>query len=411
MTFLRFVTSNRTFLGAGAMLAFASSFGQTFFIAVFAGQIRDDFGLTNGGWGAIYTLGTTLSAATMLWAGTLTDRYRVRGLGRIVLVLLALACVLMASARSVWLLAAAIFALRFLGQGMTSQIAIVAMARWFTASRGRALSIAMLGTAAGEALLPVSFAGLLLVLPWRALWLVSAGALLLMLPFLARLLAAERTPQSAALQDETTGMVGRHWTRGEMLRDLLFWMTVPALLGPPAFGTAFFFHQVHIAASRGWSHLGLVQLFPVYTLTWIAAMLLTGWAVDRFGARKLMPFYQLATAAGFLVFAASGSLSGAALGLVLIGVSAGGGMTIPATFWAESYGTRHLGAIKAVAAAVMVLGSALGPGLTGWIIDRGTPFVAQMPYMALWFALSSLLVGIGLARSVPARQRRRRRYT
>ena len=54
-----------------------------------------------------------------------------------------------------------IFALRLCGQGMTSHIAVVAMARWFDAERGRALSIAALGFSVGEAVLPIVFVVLL----------------------------------------------------------------------------------------------------------------------------------------------------------------------------------------------------------------------------------------------------------
>jgi MFS family permease len=90
MTFLSFLQSNARWLLAGILLAFLSSFGQTFFISVFAGQIRAEFGLSDGDWGWAYTAGTAASAALMLWAGGLADRFRVRSLGGWVLV--ALAC-------------------------------------------------------------------------------------------------------------------------------------------------------------------------------------------------------------------------------------------------------------------------------------------------------------------------------
>ena len=48
-------------------------------------------------------------------------------------------------------------------------------------------------------------------------------------------------------------------------------------------------------------------------------------------------------------------------------------------FWAEFYGTRHIGAIKAMAAALMVFGSAIGPGLTGALIDLDDGELFQDP--------------------------------
>ena len=155
MTFFQFLRENMRWLAAGALLSFLSSFGQTFFIAIFAGEIRAEFGLTHGQWGGIYALGTGASAVLMLWAGGLADRFRVATLGGRVLALLALACTAMALNPSVLLLPVVIFALRFTGQGMASHVSLVAMARWFIATRGRALAIATLGFQFGEAVLPL----------------------------------------------------------------------------------------------------------------------------------------------------------------------------------------------------------------------------------------------------------------
>jgi len=160
MSFFKFLWANAPFLFAGFMLALLSSFGQTFFIAVFAGEIRSEFSLSHGEWGGIFGLATAVSAGLMLWAGGLTDRFRVRTLGAVVLMGLALACLGMAANPLLALLPVVIFALRFLGQGMTSHISGVAMVRWFAGSRGRALAVAALGFSVGEALLPIGFVAL-----------------------------------------------------------------------------------------------------------------------------------------------------------------------------------------------------------------------------------------------------------
>ena len=142
MRLTAFLRDNAPWLSAGVLLTFLSGFGQTYFISIFAGEIRSEFGLSHGEWGGIYSLGTTASAIVMVWAGGLTDRFRARGLGAVTLLALALACVAMATVSAAWALPFVIFALRFIAQGMTSHIAVVAMARWFGATRGRALSLA-----------------------------------------------------------------------------------------------------------------------------------------------------------------------------------------------------------------------------------------------------------------------------
>lgn len=406
MTMIAFVSRNAPWLAAGAMLTFLSSFGQTFFISIFAGEIRATFGLSHGAWGGLYSLGTGLSALAMIWAGALTDRFRVRALGSVVLVGLAGACLLMAVNPAVWALPVVIFALRFFGQGMTSHTAVVAMSRWFVATRGRALSVASLGFSAGEAILPILFVALMARIDWHLLWLVACVICLLGIPALIVLLRQERTPQSMAESNSSLGMNARHWTRGQALRHPLFWFMVPALLGPSSFNTAFFFHQVHFAEIKGWSHATLVAFFPAYTLFGIVAMLVSGWAIDRWGTARLMPVIQLPMVIAFLLFSVSHGPGIALLGFVFLAMTSGSTATVVNAFWAEFYGTAHIGSIKAMTAAVMVLGSAVGPGITGALIDAGIGLERQYVAVSAYFVLTSVLMMFGVAKarvSLPAR--------
>ncbi|WP_171132688.1 MULTISPECIES: MFS transporter [unclassified Ruegeria] len=400
--FRQYVVQNRTWLGAGVLLTFLSCFGQTFFISIFAGEIRATFGLSHGAWGGIYSLGTMASALVMIWAGALTDIFRVRVLGPWVLIGLVLAALAMALNQWVLLLPLVIFLLRLFGQGMSTHIAMVAMARWFTATRGRALSIATLGFAAGEIILPVSFVAAMTVLDWRVLWVIAAGATVLGIPLLYTLLQHERTPQSLAEAYSSTGMEGRHWTRKQALTHPLFWLMAPALLGPSAFVTAFFFHQVYLAEVKGWTHLQLVSLFPAYTGVSMLAMFASGWALDRWGTARMMPGFQLPMALGFVLLGSVGSITGALVGLVILSLTVGANSTLPAAFWAEFYGTKHIGAIKALATALMVLGSAIGPGLTGVLIDIGIPLETQFIWIGGYFVLSCLSVWVGVRKAAPA---------
>lgn len=399
MSMLAFLSRNAPWLAAGGLLTFLSSFGQTFFISIFAGEIRAEFGLSHGAWGGIYSLGTAASAVVMIWSGALTDLFRVRVMGPIVLLGLATACIAMALNPVVWALPLVIFALRLFGQGMSSHIAVVAMSRWFIATRGRALSIATMGFALGEAALPVSFVALMAVMDWHLLWLVSSVIVLAAIPVLMLLLRQERTPQSMAQESASTGMQGRHWTRRQALRHPLFWTMVPAILGPAAFNTAFFFHQVHFAEIKDISHVELVAFFPLYTGMGIAAMFASGWALDRLGTARLMPFYQLPMVVSFIAFSLATGPLGAMIGFLFLAITTGANSTLPNAFWAEFYGTAHIGAIKAMAAAVMVLGSAIGPGLTGLLIDLGIGLETQFIGVAAYFLFTTAMMMIGIGRA------------
>ncbi|WP_294614540.1 MFS transporter, partial [uncultured Roseovarius sp.] len=328
MSILAFLRDNAPWLSAGVLLTFLSGFGQTYFISIFAGEIRESFALSHGQWGGIYTLGTTASALVMVWAGGLTDRFRVRALAPVILVMMTGACVFMALNPVWWLLPVVIFSLRFTGQGMMSHIAVVAMARWFVAARGKALSVATLGFAIGEAFLPLIFVSLLLVYDWRMLWILAAVVAILGIPLLMLLLRRERTPQSWAQTSQSLGMEERHWTRRQTLGHFLFWFMVPALLGPSAFNTAFFFHQVHFAEIKAISHVELVAMFPIYTGVGIGAMILSGWALDRLGTARLLPFMQIPMVAAFVLFAFANGPGMVLLGFVFLALTTGANSTL-----------------------------------------------------------------------------------
>ena len=406
MISLEFIRDNRKWLGAGALLTFLSSFGQTFFISLFAGEIQAEFDLTEGQWSRIYGVGTMVSAIIMVRAGALTDSYRTRSLGVFVLGGLAVACLAMAFNPIASGLILVILLLRLFGQGMASHTAVVAMSRWFVATRGRALAISTLGFTCGEMLLPISFVALMGFVDWRVLWIVAAFVALLGIPLLSTLLREERHPKQVAEETQALGMDATHWNRRQVLRHPLFWLMIPALLGPSAFNTAFFFYHVLYADVIGWSHLELVFFFPIYTSMGIVAMILSGIAVDRWGSARTMPLYQLPMIASFVCFAFGGSTSVLLLGFFFLAATSGANSTIPNAFWAEFYGTRYIGSIKAMASAVMVLGSAIGPALIGVFLDFGVELRTQYFFVAGFFGLTTLLMWVGITR-----YRDRLRYT
>lgn len=393
---IAFVLQNAKFLIAGMLLTLNSSFGQTFFISIFAAQIMASYALTDGEWGILYTLGTTASAIVMFWVGALTDHFRARSLAWFIMPGLAGACVAMAYNTSVLGLVAVVFFLRVLGQGMIFQLATVSMARWFASRRGTALSISGMGFWLGQASLPPIFAFLLLRLDWHFLWLVAAAIVLASFPIVLWLLKLERTPQSLAQEIQSVGMGERHWTRRDVLRSRFFWMLAPLLIGLPAWGTALLFQQVHIAEVKGWPLVDYLALIPMMTLVAVAVTLTTGAAVDRFGSGLLLKVFPLFWIAGFVLLTFASTLLAAALAFIVFGIATGMQATLITAFWAEYFGTRHLGAIKATSASIMVLGSALGPGISGQLIDWGFSFPDQMLGIAVYFALSMALVWVAV---------------
>jgi MFS family permease len=174
---------------------------------------------------------------------------------------------------------------------------------------------------------------------------------------------------------------------------------VPTLLGPAAWGTALFFQQVHLAEIKGWTHVEFVALFPLFTVMSVTSTFVSGWALDKLGTNRLMPFYLLPFVVSFLMLSQAESLFAAGLAMMVLGLGVGAGATLPGAFWAEHFGTRNLGSIKAMAAAVMVLGSAIGPGISGWLIDLDIAFPDQMIGIAAYFVFAAVLATVGVRKA------------
>jgi MFS family permease len=390
--FLQLLRQQAPLLGFGALLCFSSSVGQTFFIAVFGGALRSEFGLGHGAFGAAYSVATLASAVTLVWLGKLVDRMDTARLAALVVVGLALASLAMSAAQGLLTLAVAFYGLRLFGQGMATHIAISTMAKRFTAARGRAISIATLGIAASEVVMP-PLAVLALTIGWRWSWVGFAALLLaVVLPLLALLLRrADRRPIVEEPAIGTPPPTVRSRRQSEVLRDWRFWLLLPGLTSTSILVTGFFFHHVHIVEAKGWQ-LGLfAATFTVYAIGAVLSSLTSGWLVDRLGARRPLVFFPLGLAWSCLLLASSDSFVVGVMMMLVFGIVSGGQSTTVSALWAELYGTEHVGAIRSLAMAIMVLGSAISPIIFGAVFDAGISVEAVAVGSAIYAALAGML--------------------
>ena len=367
---MNFLIQNARWLIATAFLYFCSCFGQTFFISLFAGEIRQTFDLSHGDWGFIYSGGTLASAIAMLIFGGYIDKYKITLNIKIVIISLSLLCLSMTFVSIIWLLPFIIFGLRFFGQGMLIHIPAVAIGKWYGKNKGKALSISIMGFSIGEAIFPVIFVSLFAIIGWRNSWIIGMIILLLILPIILNLLSNERIPNSK--QEDITNQLGmsyKHWTRKEVLNNWVFWAVIVPFLIPPIFSTAFFFNMVHLTEVKNWSLISFTALFPFYTGMSILTTLSSGWMLDKFGVEKILPFYLIPMGLGLLIFSFSSTYINAMFGLACLGMTQGLAMTIGGTFWPTYYGTKNLGSVRSLSTSTMVFGTAIGPAVVGKLLD------------------------------------------
>ena len=409
MSYKTLVRQHGRFLGFGLSLTFLSSFGQTFFIALFNDSIRQEFGLSHSAIGGYYSLATLASGLSIIWLGRAVDRIDLRAFTALLCALLAVAAFAMAWVPRGLLIIGAFFLLRLTGQGLLSHTALTTMSRYFDETRGKAMSIAGLGYPIGEAILPALAVVLTGAFGWRMVWIgIGAFSLAVALPVTQLLLRGhadrhERHLASVGISvtsiSSGSGQASRggsprsprQWSLGEVLRGWLFWLMLPVVVAPGFIVTGFFFHQNHLVETKGWSAEWFATSFAVFAAGQLAVGLAAGPLVDRFSGARLLSYFTLPLAVALALLGSSNSPFIAAAFMLGLGVTAGLAPAVVGSMWAELYGVQHLGAIRSMATSVMVFGTAASPALMGSLIDQGVSMEGMAWASAAYVVLASTL--------------------
>ena len=187
-------------------------------------------------------------------------------------------------------------------------------------------------------------------------------------------------------------------THGAFVRVLM------VVLVPPVLITAMFLHQGAIAERQGWTLLEIGRAFILFAVAQALAAFLAGRLIDRFSARVLLYFQLLPAAAGVLSLGLLGAEASLWLMFAGLGLTAGFNGVISAAIWVELFGTRQLGMIRGVYAALMVASTALGPVLLGGLLDLGISLLAIGLAVAVYaVAVPVAVVPAIVPETVPAR--------
>lgn len=398
-----FIKQNFRWLAGGFMLTYFSSFGQTYFISASVAEWQAAFDLTHGEFGRLYMLATLASAMCLPFLGRIVDLVPAHMVIVIIVPVLAVASLLAGFAASVPVLFAAIFMLRLFGQGMMTHTALTTTGRWFVAERGRAMSLVVMGHQGGEATIPLMFAALAVAFGYKIGWFAAALALLFVgLPFAFWCYYKPRVPHGKASTETSKRPQVRDWTRAEVLRDPVFWVLLTGVLAPPFIGTTIFYHQNYMTELNDWPPQLFATSLLVMAMTTIVVALISGAAIDRFGAIRILPVFLLPLASSCFALAQSGPEASLFVVMTLLGISYGFSMTLFGSLWPEVYGLANLGAIRSITVSAAVVATAAGPGLTGTLIDQGISLPAQMTF----FGIYCLLAAVSLALASFAVRRR-----
>ena len=357
----------------GFIFTFFSSFGQSFFLGIFNTSIRNELSITHGQFGTIYASATLLSSFLLIWVGKKIDDINIFKFALLVTLLLSFSCYFFSKISSILILFIAIFLMRFSGQGMMSHTATTTISRYFTKSRGKALRTGWFGLSSAEFVLPVFMIYLLSVIDWRLIWTYISILILLFLPIISFILIKKLNFDSREELSENEKKLTniKNWTRSEVLKDYRFYIVCMNMLAMPWIATGVFVYQSFILSSKGWGQYVIAQSFMVYSVASVITLFLAGFLIDKFTSRKLLIYMNipLLLSAGVLFYFKSPISSFFFLGL--IGISNGLANVLGSSTWAEIYGVKYIGSIKALTTALMVFATAFGTALFGTLIDKG----------------------------------------
>ena len=385
-------------LSLGLFLIFSSSVGQTFFISLFSGEIRNAFNLSHGMFGILYSVATLTSATLFFWLGKLTDQFNLTVLGLITLGILSGFSFLLSSAETLLILFLSLLGLRLFGQSMISHIAVTAMARWFSKKRGRALSVALMGHPIGEALLPSLITFFLFQYTWREIWVgIGTCIIIIFLPIVYWLgghIKLNKHYSYNSKQTKSKKNLIVSWNRSQVLKDLRFYQVLPGLLASPFIVTGVFYHQIHLIETKSWSITLLAYSYPFFALSVIGVTFGAGWIIDRFGTVHLLRFFLLPLAFGLLLIVATDKAFAIPIFMILMGASAGSATIIISTLWVELYGINYLGSIRSMFFSMVVLATSISPALIGLLLDTGVTLEIQFIIFTIYIFICSIIFAI-----------------
>ena len=378
----------------GFIFTFFSSFGQSFFLGIFNTSIRETLSITHGQFGSIYASATLCSSLLLIWVGKKIDDINIFRFAIYVTLLLSFSCFFFSKISSIVFLFIAIFLMRFSGQGMMSHTATTTVSRYFTKSRGRALSICWFGLSSAEFILPVLMVFLLSLTTWQNIWTVIALLILIFLPIASFFLVGtvkldtRESTEGEEFKEENI----KQWKRIEVIKDYKFYIVSMNMLAMPWIATGVFVYQSFITESKNWGPFVIAQSFMSYSLFSVITLLISGFLIDKFTSRKLLIFMNIPLFLSTFVIIYFDAQFTAFIFLGLIGISNGLANVLGSSTWAEVYGVKHIGSIKALTTALMVFSTAFGTALFGILIDIGFSIEKIAIISALYILISFILL-------------------
>ena len=160
------------------------------------------------------------------------------------------------------------------------------------------------------------------------------------------------------------------------------------MLAMPWIATGVFVYQSFILSSKDWGPFVIAQSFMAYSILSVITLFISGFLIDKFTSRKLLIYMNIPLLLSVFVLIFFDQSFTAFIFLGLIGISNGLANVLGSSTWAEIYGVKYIGSIKALTTALMVFATAFGTALFGVLIDRGFSIEAIAVVSGVYISIS-----------------------
>ncbi|WP_027108021.1 MFS transporter [Lacticigenium naphthae] len=357
----------------GALSIFFSGPGQTYSVSIFIDFYIEEFGWSRSQISSFYSIATLISGFFMPVVGNLIDKKGQRKATITVALLFGLTLIWMSMIQAPWMILIGFLFIRMFGQGSLTLIPNVLIPQWFVSKRGRALSFISYGGVMGAAFIPPLNNYLIQNYSLSIAWLFWAAMMFFILLPIAFFFMKNRPEDIGLLPDgaEKLSELNKSkakpaseavsWTLQEAKQTRSFWLMLFVSAVPSLLNTAITFHIVSIIGEKGYGATFAAFLLSTIAITQMVLTVFAGYTVERVPVHIVKGFnYILYAGVIFLLIFANNDIY--LIGFAILqGFFMAFDTVSTGVLWPNYFGRMHLGKIRGLTMAAMVIGSALGP--------------------------------------------------
>jgi predicted MFS family arabinose efflux permease len=281
------------------------------------------------------------------------------------------------------------------GSGTTPLVWTRAVIGRFSAARGLALGLTLLGTGIAGIIAPAVIGHVIVTHGWRTGSLALAALIACAWPIVFALLAEPPRVASFAATAPRVALT-------ELMREQRLVRIVVAFLLLGLGVTALIVHLVPVLAERGYSEGEAVGAAAVLGLAVMAGRVIVGSLVDRFHAPFVaFAFLMLPVVACAWLFVGAPAI----VAVLLLGLAAGAEIDLLAYFVSRYFPLARYGATYGWALSVFSLGAGFGPVLGGALFDATQDYATMLIAAASVIAIAATMIAtLGRTHSSPPGQ-------